>query len=359
MKKLDTTQMSRRSFLKVCGFGAAAAGLGLVGCGGSGSTAATTEAASSAATASYDPVTLRVAFMPNLGSAATLYAAIDQGYFDEVGITVEPSQFDAGPAEIAAMQSGDIDLAQIGHGAHALCIEGQAKIFAFDQLSKADSVVANKSHGIEKASDLKGKTIAFASGTSSEVILNYVLKDAGLTTDDVTLVEMKVDGMTTALISGQIDAAATWSPNTVTLEQQLGDDYLVLGNNTDYSDKVAFPGSFVCLPEYADKNAEILERFAAALDKGKVYRAANIDACAKLLADKLGLPEDTLLQSTDEGDWQGSADAIGHTDTIMGYYKAQQQVFIDNGRIEAEVPVTDYVLEDVITAGDKLFETIK
>ena len=62
-------------------------------------------AASSAATASYDPVTLRVAFMPNLGSAATLYAAIDQGYFDEVGITVEPSQFDAGPAEIAAMQS--------------------------------------------------------------------------------------------------------------------------------------------------------------------------------------------------------------------------------------------------------------
>ena len=208
MKKLDTTQMSRRSFLKVCGFGAAAAGLGLVGCGGSGSTAATTEAASSAATASYDPVTLRVAFMPNLGSAATLYAAIDQGYFDEVGITVEPSQFDAGPAEIAAMQSGDIDLAQIGHGAHALCIEGQAKIFAFDQLSKADSVVANKSHGIEKASDLKGKTIAFASGTSSEVILNYVLKDAGLTTDDVTLVEMKVDGMTTALISGQIDAAA-------------------------------------------------------------------------------------------------------------------------------------------------------
>ena len=100
-------------------------------------------------------------------------------------------------------------------------------------------------------------------------------------------------------------------------------------------------------------------RPAAALDKGKVYRAANIDACAKLLADKLGLPEDTLLQSTDEGDWQGSADAIGHTDTIMGYYKAQQQVFIDNGRIEAEVPVTDYVLEDVITAGDELYETIK
>ena len=56
-------------------------------------------------------------------------------------------------------------------------------------------------------------------------------------------------------VSGQIDAAATWSPNTVTLEQQLGDDYLVLGNNTDYSDRIAFPGSFVCLPEYADKNA--------------------------------------------------------------------------------------------------------
>jgi len=360
MNKIDALGLTRRSFLKAAGaVGACGAGLMLAACGSNAQSTDSSDSKDSGSSSKYEPVSVNVAFMPNLGSAGTLFAALDQGYFDKFNITVETKQFDAGPAEIAAMQSGDIDFAQIGHGAHALCIEGQAKIFSFEGNSQADCVVANKSHGISTAKDLKGKTIAVASGTSSEVILNYVLADAGLTKDDVTLTEMKVDGMTTAMIAGQIDACATWSPNTITLEEQLGDDYLVLGTNTDYTDKVAFPSSYVCLPDYADSNKEVLERFEAALDMGKVYRAEHIDEVAKLLADKLGLPEETLLQSTGEGDWQGAVDAIGDTDKILGYYKAQQQVFLDNGRITEAVPVENYVLSEVITEGDKLYKENK
>lgn len=360
MNKIDALGLTRRSFLKAAGaVGACGAGLMLGACGSNAQSTGSSDSKDSGSSSKYEPVSVNVAFMPNLGSAGTLFAALDQGYFDKFNITVETKQFDAGPAEIAAMQSGDIDFAQIGHGAHALCIEGQAKIFSFEGNSQADCVVANKSHGISTAKDLKGKTIAVASGTSSEVILNYVLADAGLTKDDVTLTEMKVDGMTTAMIAGQIDACATWSPNTITLEEQLGDDYLVLGTNTDYTDKVAFPSSYVCLPDYADSNKEVLERFEAALDMGKVYRAEHIDEVAKLLADKLGLPEETLLQSTGEGDWQGAVDAIGDTDKILGYYKAQQQVFLDNGRITEAVPVENYVLSEVITEGDKLYKENK
>ena len=360
MNKSDALGLTRRSFLKAAGaVGACGAGLMLGACGSNAQSTGSSDSKDSGSSSKYEPVSVNVAFMPNLGSAGTLFAALDQGYFDKFNITVETKQFDAGPAEIAAMQSGDIDFAQIGHGAHALCIEGQAKIFSFEGNSQADCVVANKSHGISTAKDLKGKTIAVASGTSSEVILNYVLADAGLTKDDVTLTEMKVDGMTTAMIAGQIDACATWSPNTITLEEQLGDDYLVLGTNTDYTDKVAFPSSYVCLPDYADSNKEVLERFEAALDMGKVYRVEHIDEVAKLLADKLGLPEETLLQSTGEGDWQGAVDAIGDTDKILGYYKAQQQVFLDNGRITEAVPVENYVLSEVITEGDKLYKENK
>ena len=360
MNKIDALGLTRRSFLKAAGaVGACGAGLMLAACGSNAQSTGSSDSKDSGSSSKYEPVSVNVAFMPNLGSAGTLFAALDQGYFDKFNITVETKQFDAGPAEIAAMQSGDIDFAQIGHGAHALCIEGQAKIFSFEGNSQADCVVANKSHGISTAKDLKGKTIAVASGTSSEVILNYVLADAGLTKDDVTLTEMKVDGMTTAMIAGQIDACATWSPNTITLEEQLGDDYLVLGTNTDYTDKVAFPSSYVCLPDYADSNKEVLERFEAALDMGKVYRAEHNEEVEKLLADKLGLPEETLLQSTGEGDWQGAVDAIGDTDKILGYYKAQQQVFLDNGRITEAVPVGNYVLSEVITEGDKLYKENK
>ena len=131
--------------------------------------------------------------------------------------------------------------------------------------------------------------------------------------------------MTTALLSGQIDAAATWSPNTVTIEEQLGDNYLVLGTNTDYSDEVAFPSSFVCLPDYAEENAEVLARFGAAIDKAQQYRAENIEEVAKLLSSELDVPEETMVAATGEGDWQGAVDCQGDTDTILGYYTAQQQ----------------------------------
>ena len=80
----------------------------------------------------------------------------------------------------------------------------------------SDVVVGNRAKGIETIEDLKGKTVAVSSGTSSEIILEQALARAGMTMDDINTVEMTVDGMTTAMISGQIDAAASWSPNTVT-----------------------------------------------------------------------------------------------------------------------------------------------
>ena len=343
---------------------------GLAACGNSGDTTESPAAGNSetpaavssetpAGTTEYEPATIRVAYMPNLGSASSLFTAIHQGYFEEVGLTVETSQFSGGPAEIAAMASGDIDISQIGHGAHSLCIQGDAVVFAFDQLSQADAVVANKSKGIETAADLKGKTVAVSSGTSSEIILQFVLADAGLTMDDINTVEMNVEGMTTALIAGQIDAAATWSPNTVTLEQTLGDNYLVLGTNTDYTDQAAFPSSFICTPEYAEANQDILVRFSQAILKAQVYRAENIDEVAKTLAADLDAPEDTMLLSVGEGDWQGAVDCMGDFDTIRSLYEAQQQVFLNNGTITEEVPVDNYVLFDVMQQAYEAYSASK
>ena len=336
---------------------ASLAGLGLFGCGSSEPAAPSTAAASTSA--AVEQVTLKVAYMPTLGSASALFAGIDQGYFDEVGIKVEPTQFQKGPAEIAAMQSGDIDISEIGHGAHSLCIKGQATVIALDQLSKVDAVVANKAKGVSGAADLKGKTVGVSSGTSSQVILTYVLQKAGLTTNDITTVEMDVAGMTTALVSGQIDAAATWSPNTITLKKQLADNYVELGTNSDFVDKVAFPASFVVTPDYAKKSQDVLVRFGQALLKAQKYRAENIDAVAKLVAKDVSLDEATMVQSEGEGDWKAPVDAIGNPDKVKAIYDAQQQAFIDGGTLDAKVPVENYVDFDLIKAYTEKYQAAK
>ena len=321
---------------------------------------AATDTAAAAPAKEYEPVTVRVAYMPNMGSAASLFVGIDQGYFEEYGITVEPAEFQGGPAEITAMASGDIDISQIGHGAHALCIEGQAKIFQMDHTtSLSDEVVANKSHGIEKPEDLKGKTIAVASGTSSEIILQQVLAKAGLTDKDVKLVEMAVDGMTTAMVADQIDACATWSPNTVTLKNALKDNYVSLGGNKDFLDQAIFPSSYITTEKYANENHDVLVRFAAALDKAHDYRAAHTEEAAKSLAKHLDAPEETMLASIKEADWDTITKIAGDMDALKKVYETQQNVFIANGRIKEKVDTDSYVLYDVMKEGYDLYSASK
>ena len=314
----------------------------------SGSTSASTPASEPAE--EFETVDLRVAYMPNMGSNSLLATALNMGYFEEMGLNVTLTEFQGGPAEIAAMASGDIDISQIGHGAHALCIEGQAKIFHLDCTSLADAVVANTEKGISSIADLKGKTIGVSSGTSAEIILNLALASAGLTQDDVTLTEMDANGMVTAMVSGGVDACATWSPSTMTIANALGDKALTLATNNDYVDQVTFPSSFITTEKFANENHDVLVRFSRALLKAQDYRAANIEEVAKWVAKQCKADEQTMLDCVGEGNWlTGEFVANGLTDgTVKSYYENQQKVFIDAGRITEEVPVEDYVLFDVM-----------
>ena len=58
-------------------------------------------------------------------------------------------------------------------------------------------------------------------------------------------------------------------------------------------------------------------------------------------------------------DWQGAVDCQGDTDTILGYYQAQQQVFLDAGTVTEEVPVENYVKTDIMDEANTIFEEIK
>lgn len=173
------------------------------------------------AEAKAEPITMNVAYMPNYGSLWSVMTAKEKGYFDEEGITVNLVEFADGPTIIAAMESGSIDVGYIGQGAHKLCVNGQAKIFALSHISNGDALIAGP--GITKVEDLKGKKVAYSSGTSSEDILVGSLTKAGMTMDDITAVDMDASGIVTAMISGGVDACATWSPNSLKILEEVKD----------------------------------------------------------------------------------------------------------------------------------------
>lgn len=306
----------------------------------------------------FEKTKVRVAYMPNMGSASSTVAALTNGHFEEMGLEVELTLFNNGPDEIAAMASGDIDIAQIGHGAHKLAIEGKADIFQMDATSLADAVIGNAARGVKTLADLKGKTVASTLGTSADIILKLALQEAGLTVDDINLTEIDASGVVAAMTSGQIDACATWSPATGVIAKQLGQDAVTLATNATYVDKATFPSSFITTKNFAKDHRDVLVRFAAAIQRGQMDRINQLDEVAKATAKKLDVPEQTMLESKNEGNWATSgaeffkgALADG---TIKKFYENQQEIFRNAGVVKEKVEVDQYIHLDIMKEANAL-----
>lgn len=291
---------------------------------------------------------INVAYMPNFASLNTVVAGIEMGYFEEQGLKINLVEFADGPTIIAAMESGSIDIGYIGPGAHKLAIEGRATVFALAQFGNADELIANKSKGINTIEELKGKSIAIASGTSSEMILDLTLKKAGLTREDVTVLDMDASAIVTAMISGSVDAAATWSPNTFSIKEAMGDDALMLTNNVTFLEESPSIASWIVNPAYATDNADLILSFTKGLYKAMDYRAddANLDSIVQWVADQVALDYESVNNQRGDGDWISSAELVAmiNDGSLETAYQVQQDNFLNSGTITEGAPVADYVM---------------
>ena len=281
-----------------------------------------------------EPITLRIGYMPNYASLWGVLSAIEQGCFEEEGITIELTEFADGPSEIAAMEGGSIDLAYIGKGAHRLCITGSAVIFAPSSVHTVDKVVCMPDSGIQTVADLKGKTIAYNAGSSSESTFNNALAVAGLTVDDVKPSILSIDNIVPAAVSGTIDAAICWNPYSGQILQQVEGSYEI-----EFADGSTNISSWICLPDYAKDNHDILVRFTRALFKGMDWgsQEANYDAVAQYCADQTKTSLESQQMQLGDAHWFSIADLkAGLSDgTIKGYYEGMQNDMVDGGNIEA------------------------
>ena len=313
---------------------------------------AETEAAAPAETeAPVETVQLNVAYMPNYASLWSVLTAIDKGYFAEEGLEITLWEFADGPSEIAAMEGGSIDLAYIGHGAHRLCINGQANIFLPSSVHSTDRIIVLPTSGVtsvEDISNLAGKKVAYNGGSSSETALTGALNAAGLTMDDIEAYEMDATNMVAAMISGSVDACTAWNPYSIQiLENCEGALELEFATNS------VNMSSWICQLSYAEQNRDVLVRFTRALLKGMEFASAeeNWEYVVGLYAKQCAKDPEACNVETGDADWF-SAEYVKASladGTYTDLYKRQQQMFIDNGAVAAEVALENYILWDVMT----------
>lgn len=327
----------------------------LAACGGDETTSTpsgnTGTPAGNSETPTVETVDINVGYMPNYGGLWSLMTAKEKGFFEEEGLNVTLTQFEDGPTIIAAMENGSVNFGYIGQGAHKLCVQGNATIIALSHISNGDALIGGP--GISTVEDLKGKVVAYSSGTSSEDILRNALAAHNMTMDDIQAMDMDAPSIVTAMMSGGVDACATWSPNSLTILEGM-EGTTKLADNMTFSDTTVSLASWIATPKYLEENRDVTVRFVRALMKAMDYAAdGNYEEVAQWCATQAALDYDTMYNQRGDADWLTGKEVVeGVADgTVKGYYELQQKNLLDGGSITEDdvCPVEDYVDFDLMT----------
>jgi NitT/TauT family transport system substrate-binding protein len=285
---------------------------------------------------------IRLIYHPTIGGSTAIAIAEAHGMFEEEGLEIRYQRFTSGPPEIAAIVAGRADVGFIGSGAAWLAFRGDVNIIALDNLAMTDEVVAKKSSGINTLEDLRGKTIATQLGTAGENILNLAMAKAGLTRDDIKLVNMDNNNLASAILSTgseSVDVIAGWQPGTTAVMAALGDDGILLASNKDFPE-AAFPSTWVANKNFVRNNPDAIQRFVNALTKAQAYRSENMQEAAEWASERAGQPANDLYAQIPFAQWPSGPElkAFYHEGGFVDMLLNLRANQIAGGRItEAEV----------------------
>jgi sulfonate transport system substrate-binding protein len=163
-------------------------------------------ASNGAADSSGGQVTIRVGDQ----SRATDLPLRLAGQLDNLPYKVEINQFNSGPLVNQAIQAGAVDIGFMGD-TPAMFAQASNLPVTVVGVSRYDgpgtTLVARPGSGIHSLADLKGKKIASSKNTALHGLLLLALAKAGLSQNDITLVDVPLQTLGNTLESGTVDAA--------------------------------------------------------------------------------------------------------------------------------------------------------
>jgi NitT/TauT family transport system substrate-binding protein len=98
-------------------------------------------------------------------------------------------------------------------------------------------IVARRSAGIRRVSDLRARKVAATLNTSSQYLLSGMLRKAKLLDSDVQVVPLEGPDMPAALKNRTVDAVAIWEPHAQNSLEALGSDFVVFEDPDVYTER--------------------------------------------------------------------------------------------------------------------------
>jgi len=214
-----------------------------------------------------------------------IFLAQELGYFAEGGLTVDPQIIEEASMTMAGVASGELQgtAATIDeimkYRSPEMCFKA---VYALDDSHGGDGILAGED--VTSIADLKGKEVGMNEGSVSQFWFNILLKQAGMTEADVSIVNMTADDAAAAFMAGQIPVAVTWEPHlTLAKDQKIG--HVLVSSDTT-------PGLIVDVIalrcDTIEKQPEDVKALIAGLEKAHDYLLANQEKAYEIMAKGVG-----------------------------------------------------------------------
>jgi NitT/TauT family transport system substrate-binding protein len=256
-------------------------------CTKSTSTTSNTSNTSASSDASSTPVKVSLAAVAGWIGYTPLYIAIDKGFFKELGVDLSLVTFGTNPEVRAAFAAGKVD-GQTTVTSEAVLQAETGKDFKIvlveDNSLGADGILARNS--IPDIKSFKGKTIAVEVGGVSHFFLLQVLKEAGLSSNDVKLINVSPDAAAAAYSSGKVDIAVTYEPFLGKAKSTQTDGRVIYDSSkmpTAITDLYLFDSQFVA------QNPQAITAFVKGIFKGLEFLKTNEQEALEIAAKQLGI----------------------------------------------------------------------
>jgi len=233
------------------------------------------------------PEPLRVAINPWPGFEY-LYLAEQLKLFEAEGVQVKILQFGSAHDSSRAYELGQVDGYCTTPGGALLSREQSARqpqiVHVTDYSSGGDLIVAKAP--IRSVTQLVGKRVGVEPGSLNSYILARALRSAGLSVEQLTLVNLGQNAMLEALQNGVIDAAVSYPPFSVPMLKQphYQEIFTTRSIPGEVLDVIAFDAAVL-----ATRKSEV-QAMLRALEAAHAYASAHPDEANRLMAARENLP---------------------------------------------------------------------
>ncbi len=246
---------------------------------------------------------VNIAYFPNITHSQALMikneGTLEKALGDDV--KVNWTSFNAGPDEVTALFSGDIDIGYIGPiPAISANVKSKGDVVVVSGCSDGGMMLlASPDSGIENVSDLAGKNVAVPQiGNTQHLVFLDLLAENDLATTEaggnVTVTATANAYILQLMQNGEIDAACVPEPWAETLINECGAK--VICDENEVWSKGSYPVAVVVArKEFMEENPDIVNKFLKVHEETTDYLNGNAKEAMTAINEEIELATDKSI----------------------------------------------------------------